>query len=310
MKQITCEMCGSTELVKQDGFFVCQICGIKYSVEEAKKMMIEGTVDVQGTVKVDNTTNIESYLANARRSLQKEDWDEVEKYYNLVEQYSPNNIEAVFFSAFGKAMTSVVDTDYHKREQKFAVLERSISIISDCYEITTENKEEVIKKIHMYIKKLCHAEFVYAKYEIGIDATKNFNNTLGSLFWNADVLNSVVKKFVVELKQIAEKHPEDYLFTLINEYGNKNLVFSRANINFGSLIKYKVRLSIGGVEYTLPNGSQESVSLPLGSYAAVVYVSILGKITNSSSIHIPLTDNSTIQITPSPEDNLIHLKLI
>ena len=52
MKQLTCEMCGSTELIKESGFFVCQTCGCKYSVEEAKKMMIEGTVDVQGTVKV------------------------------------------------------------------------------------------------------------------------------------------------------------------------------------------------------------------------------------------------------------------
>ena len=41
MKQLTCEMCGSTDLVKQDGIFVCQSCGCKYSVEEAKKMMIE-----------------------------------------------------------------------------------------------------------------------------------------------------------------------------------------------------------------------------------------------------------------------------
>ena len=39
MKQLTCEMCGSTDLIKQDGFFVCQTCGCKYSVEEAKKMI-------------------------------------------------------------------------------------------------------------------------------------------------------------------------------------------------------------------------------------------------------------------------------
>lgn len=57
MKQLTCEMCGSTDLMKQDGIFVCQTCGCKYSVEEAKKLMIEmkGKVDVTGnTVKVDN----------------------------------------------------------------------------------------------------------------------------------------------------------------------------------------------------------------------------------------------------------------
>ena len=39
MKQLTCEMCGSTDIAKQDGFFVCQTCGMKYSVEEAKKQL-------------------------------------------------------------------------------------------------------------------------------------------------------------------------------------------------------------------------------------------------------------------------------
>ncbi len=58
MKRLACEMCGSTELIKQDGVFVCQSCGCKYSVEEAKKMMIEGTVNVTGTVKVDNSSLI------------------------------------------------------------------------------------------------------------------------------------------------------------------------------------------------------------------------------------------------------------
>ena len=35
MKQLTCEMCGSTDLIKQEGVFVCQTCGTKYSVEES-----------------------------------------------------------------------------------------------------------------------------------------------------------------------------------------------------------------------------------------------------------------------------------
>lgn len=49
MKQLSCEMCGSTDLLKTDGVFVCQNCGCKYSVEEAKKMMVEGVVQVEGT---------------------------------------------------------------------------------------------------------------------------------------------------------------------------------------------------------------------------------------------------------------------
>lgn len=61
MKAIQCELCGSNDLMKKDGFFVCQHCGTKYSLEEARKLMVEinGTVDVQGTVKIDNATKRE-----------------------------------------------------------------------------------------------------------------------------------------------------------------------------------------------------------------------------------------------------------
>ena len=41
MKKIICEMCEGTEFVKENGMFVCQECGMKYSVEEAKKLMRE-----------------------------------------------------------------------------------------------------------------------------------------------------------------------------------------------------------------------------------------------------------------------------
>lgn len=69
MNQLKCEMCGSTDLVKQDGVYVCQNCGTKYSVEEAKKMMIEGTVDVSGsTVKVDQTNELKNLYELARRA--------------------------------------------------------------------------------------------------------------------------------------------------------------------------------------------------------------------------------------------------
>ena len=58
MNELICEMCGSNEVVKQDGLFVCQSCGTKYSVEEARKMMTGETVAVEGTVKIDSTSTI------------------------------------------------------------------------------------------------------------------------------------------------------------------------------------------------------------------------------------------------------------
>lgn len=45
MKKIVCEMCESTEFIKEDGLFVCQGCGCKYSAEDAKKMMKEFDIE-------------------------------------------------------------------------------------------------------------------------------------------------------------------------------------------------------------------------------------------------------------------------
>lgn len=208
MKQLTCEMCGSTDLMKQDGVFVCQSCGCKYSVEEAKRMMIEGTVDVQGTVKVDNSAFVQKYLANARRAYEKEDWEEVEKYYNMVEQNAPNNMEAVFFSAFGKAMLSLTDGDYYKRQQKFTVLNKSISVINDYYEVTDEDKEAVLTKISDAIIKMFSVTYVY---------NTQAGAAVGGNQWQKNILNGTKDAFITELKQIAEKHDDAYIQELITK---------------------------------------------------------------------------------------------
>ncbi|MBR5518818.1 MAG: hypothetical protein IKV86_07340 [Clostridia bacterium] len=155
MKQLTCEMCGGTDLMKQDGAFVCQNCGMKYSVEEAKKMMIEGTVDVQGTVKVDNSAFVERYLQNARRAKQKEDWPETEKYYNMVEQNDPTNIEAIFYSTFARVKQALLEAETRdKRQSVFNILEKSVSVIDDNYDNTNEAHENILSEIFADINNL------------------------------------------------------------------------------------------------------------------------------------------------------------
>ena len=211
MKRLTCEMCGGTDLIKQDGVFVCQYCGTKYSVEEARKMMIDGTVDVQGTVKIDNSAFVQKYLENARRAYSKEDWEEVEKYYNMVEQNSPNNMEAVFFSSFGKAMLSLTDNEYFKREQKFGVLNRSISVINDYFEVSGENKEEVLRKISDAIEKMYSVTFVYG--------TETNQPTQADHSYTIRLENSVRAAFLTELKQIKEAHAD---LTYLDELISKN----------------------------------------------------------------------------------------
>jgi len=92
MKQIVCEMCGGKELIKQDGVFTCQSCGTKYSIEEAKKMMVT----------IDTSAKLENALKNARRAMENKDYEKARECYNIVQMEDPENWEANFYSAYCK----------------------------------------------------------------------------------------------------------------------------------------------------------------------------------------------------------------
>ena len=94
MKRLTCEMCGSTDLLKQDGVFVCQSCGCKYSVEEARKMIVEGTVEVAGTVKVDDTSKIQNYLDLSQNAYDSGNGQSAFDYANKALEIAPQNSRA------------------------------------------------------------------------------------------------------------------------------------------------------------------------------------------------------------------------
>lgn len=101
VKQLTCEICGSTDLVKEGGVFVCQACGCKYSTEEARKMMIEGTVNIEGTVKVDNSQLVDNFLSMAQSAEDASNEQEAEDYANKALELEPTNWRALYIK--GKA---------------------------------------------------------------------------------------------------------------------------------------------------------------------------------------------------------------
>lgn len=109
MNQLTCEMCGSTDLLKQDGVFVCQTCGCKYSVEEAKKMMIEGTVDVSGsTIKIDRSSEIDNRLKNIEGEYNAHHMTECFRLCSDLLNIDPENVTAIIYKALADGWTSSV----------------------------------------------------------------------------------------------------------------------------------------------------------------------------------------------------------
>lgn len=204
MKKLVCELCGSDDIVKQEGCFVCQQCGTKYSIEEAKRMMMEGGDAAPGiTVKVDNTSFVERYLQNARRAKAKEDWEETEKYYNMVEQNEPTNIEAVFYSAYGKARTALISEDYYKKEAVFRVLQNTISVISDDFVVEkAEEEKPLLEQIKTDIAGLYKSNFVYNKTTKDGVTTSN-EAKIKELFTNTSIA------FMNALDKVAAKLPDE-----------------------------------------------------------------------------------------------------
>lgn len=152
MKRIECEMCGSTDLVKKDGIFECQSCGLKYSAEEIKKMMIEGTVDVSGsTVKVDKTGSLKNMLVLAKRAKKEGNTEEAKKYYNMVLMEDPDNWEASFYSSYYNLLESSVANltnnllSFGKRTKTSLEL-----IINDSENFTSSISEYVNSVIDLY----------------------------------------------------------------------------------------------------------------------------------------------------------------
>lgn len=97
MKALTCEMCGSTNLIKDGGVFVCQSCGTKYSVEEAKKMMIEGTVDITGSVKIDSSDELKNLFELAHRAKEMNNNESACQYYKKILLKDPSSWEANYY---------------------------------------------------------------------------------------------------------------------------------------------------------------------------------------------------------------------
>lgn len=105
MKALVCEMCGSPNLVKQKGLFVCQNCGTKYSVEEARKMMIDGVVNVKGTVKISSDDKIKNLYTLARRAREEDNTLNAAQYYREILLERPNDWEAQYYSVYCEAFS-------------------------------------------------------------------------------------------------------------------------------------------------------------------------------------------------------------
>lgn len=158
MKRLTCEMCGSTDLVKRDGVFVCQSCGCKYSIEEAKKMMIEGTVEVTGTVKVDNSATIANYIELAESALKGANGQSVLEYTNKALEVDPQNSRAWILQM--QAFEKIAQLQNPRTSEVITAGKNAVQFAK------AEEKESIEKQVYSYYLKYARTLLMVATNEL------------------------------------------------------------------------------------------------------------------------------------------------
>ena len=187
MKALICEMCGSNDVVKQDGLYVCQNCGTKYTVEEARKMMIEGTVEVKGTVKIDDSIEFQNILELARRAKDSGNAEDALRYYEMMLVKDPNNWEANFYVLYYKAESSN-KTNYRERLNAAKRLNVSLSFILGLAKKSVFDEKELEDALTEICSRcILLADTIYAKegasmlYNLGDLIVEEFGDTYGAL---------------------------------------------------------------------------------------------------------------------------------
>jgi uncharacterized Zn finger protein (UPF0148 family) len=154
LKQITCEICGSNDLVKQDGMFICQYCQTKYSIEEAKKLMVEGTV------KIDNSDKLENLYVLARRARDDNNSESASKYYDLILQEHPQSWEAAFYTVYYSAMQSSIANIPVEENKVSACAVTVLKLIKETVEDKAE-QEKAVNEVFIRVNSIT-AMFVTA----------------------------------------------------------------------------------------------------------------------------------------------------
>lgn len=244
MKALQCEMCGSQDLVKDGGVFVCQSCGTKYTVEEAKKMMVEGTVDVKGTVKVDTSDELKNLYEIARRAKEAENSDNAAKYYDMILIKDPGSWEANYYVVYFKSMgckiaeiwsaasdmancqSSVVqlikDNETDETLQKAALEEislRNTMISSMLFNAAKSHYEGIDASIqHNFIQEYCNNASSSAQimYNFGDEVEAKFEGKYSDISisaWKSGI--GIHKEYVKYLEN------KEMNINLVNSYGDK-----------------------------------------------------------------------------------------
>ena len=205
MQALKCELCGSNEIIKNDGLFVCQHCGTKYSPAEAKKIMVEGTI------KINNIDSINNCLELAEHAVLSHNFKEAELYCNKVLEMQSTIPKAWLI----KGIATGWQTDLSNIRIREALLcfDKAIEYSSDNLRVQT--KETARKQMNNFMEAILEALSKAYINNPSKDIASTFIKT-------AELLNILYKQMAeihgVEIENISQKIEKTVIVSVDKAY--------------------------------------------------------------------------------------------
>lgn len=140
MKTLICELCGSNNFIKEEGYWVCNHCQTKYTQEEAKKIMVEGIVDVA----IDKSNELLNFQKLAMQYYEAENFEQAKVYFSKILEIDTTDWKATFYNGVSSSKLSNLANFRLMDSVNSAKLAIKLIIESD---ISKENKNEHILEI-------------------------------------------------------------------------------------------------------------------------------------------------------------------
>lgn len=219
MKVIQCEMCGSHDLIKKDGVFVCENCGTKYTLEEAKKLMIDGVVSVS----IDTSKKEQDLLKIIKTAYDAGNYQEIYDSATKLVEMNPNLWRGWFYKGIGAGYLS------EKEVERF---DESLTYFQQAIDSCSEEEYEV-EKDYIRDEMLKMIEWLFNTHCFNYQATRNEKDSYDMeafLISSFVCINAIVEQFDYSYCRAYELKSDlldNYFDTLKKIQHTSNLMFGK-----------------------------------------------------------------------------------
>lgn len=193
-------MCGG-ELMKENGVFICQNCGCKYSTKEAKKMLLDTT---DSKANVSTQAQFDNLVKLAKTAFESNNFAEAEKQSNLALAINAADFDIYFIKA--RAIISQANTEKSRLREAVNCFISAFEILDDKIKEQKKNDifDEIVSSINGEIK------FWVELVEKNRPSKKTANDAMGVLIDSIELIEIAGTKMNIDCSGTKE--------TIINSF--------------------------------------------------------------------------------------------